>query len=78
MKKEMARTTIYIEKETLDRAWGLLKERDLNVSRYVQLCLAEFVASVDGQPVQKPVGQMSVDEFLEVTKYWMEKAKEVD
>ena len=72
----MKRKTVYVHEETWQKAMIYLNERDLTVSKYIQLCLAEFVDSIEGQPSKKPVGDMTVDEFLEVTKYWWGKLDE--
>ena len=76
-KTGMIRKTVYVHEETYQKAMKFLKHRNLTVSKYLQLALLEFVQSVEESPVQdRPIANLTVEEFLEYTRFWMEKLKE--
>lgn len=74
-KKQMS---IHLDEESVRVVRAFLETQGQSFSGWVNAFVCEMAQEIKGQPspLNKPVGQMTVDEFAGIAAYWWKKAKE--
>lgn len=69
---------IYLDEEAVTVVRDFLEKSGQSFSGWVNAFVCEMAQDIKGQPspLNKPVGQMTIDEFSEIAAYWWKKAKE--
>ncbi len=69
---------IYLDEESFVVVRNYLENCGKSFSGWVNVLIEEMAQEIKGQPspLNKPVGQMTVDEFAGIAAYWWKKAKE--
>ncbi len=78
MARKGKQMSIYLDEEAVAVVRDFLEKSGQSFSGWVNAFVSEFAQEIKGQPspLNKPVGQMTIDEFGEIAAYWWRKSKE--
>jgi antitoxin component of RelBE/YafQ-DinJ toxin-antitoxin module len=73
-------TTIIIDQDVKKIVQAHLKATGMSLSGFINTILCEFAKEIQGQPVMlnKPVKDLTLEEFGNLASYWINKASDLE